>query len=126
MMKRERKTVTFNETLVTGPGGASRPATALEALMSAMPGDEPAESVEEFLPVRDAINECVELLDEQDRFVIEAVFFECVSLDVLGERLGVSKTHAWRLRNAALDKLKIILLQNPVVLERYGLGQDED
>jgi hypothetical protein len=44
----------------------------------------------------------------------------------LGERLGISKTHAWRLRNAALDKLKLILLQNPTVLERYGLNPDED
>ena len=125
-MKRERKTVTFTEGLVSGLGRSSRPDTAIEALMSAMPGDEPEESVEEFLPVRDAINECVEMLDEQDRYVVEAIFFECVSLDVLAKRLGVSKTHAWRLRNVALDKLKAILLQSPVVLERYGLDPDED
>ena len=125
-MKRERKTVNFNEGLVSGLGQPRRPETPIEALMSAMPGDEPEESLEEFIPVRDAINECVEMLEEQDRFVVEAVFFECISLDTLGERLGVSKTHAWRLRNAALDKLKLILLQNPTVLERYGLNPDED
>jgi len=41
-----------------------------------------------------------------------------ISLEELGERLGVTKTHAWRLRNSAMDSLRKIMLQDPTVLER--------
>jgi RNA polymerase sigma factor (sigma-70 family) len=125
MMKRERKSVSLSGDFVPGRAGRRRPDTPIEALMSAAPGDEPEQSFQESMALQDAIGAAVDGLEEQDRFVIEAVFFECVSLEELGRRLGVSKTHAWRLRNSALKKLEKLLVCSPVVLEQLGLESDE-
>ena len=86
--------------------------------MQAVPGEEIMESVEELQPFREAVASCIDRLSEQDRFIIDAVNTERISLEELGERLGVTKTHAWRLRNSAMENLKKIMLQNPTVLER--------
>ena len=86
--------------------------------MQAAPGEDIRESVEELQPFREAVASCIDQLNEQDRFIIDAVNTEMISLEELGERLGVTKTHAWRLRNSAMDNLKKIMLQDPTVLER--------
>jgi len=86
--------------------------------MQAAPGENIRESVEELQPFREAVASCIDQLNEQDRFIIDAVNTEMISLEELGERLGVTKTHAWRLRNSAMDNLKKIMLQDPTVLER--------
>ena len=67
--------------------------------MQAAPGEDIRESVEELQPFREAVAQCIDKLDAQDRFIIDAVNTEMVSLEELGKRLGVTKTHAWRLRN---------------------------
>jgi DNA-directed RNA polymerase specialized sigma subunit len=90
----------------------------MEALMQAAPGEDIRESVEELQPFREAVASCIDQLNEQDRFIIDAVNTEMISLEELGERLGVTKTHAWRLRNSAMDNLRKIMLQDPTVLER--------
>ncbi len=86
--------------------------------MQAAPGEDVRESVEELQPFREAVASCIDQLNEQDRFIIDAVNTEMISLEELGERLGVTKTHAWRLRNSAMDNLRKIMLQDPTVLER--------
>jgi DNA-directed RNA polymerase specialized sigma24 family protein len=105
----------FHEVTIRGP---RRPETPMEALMQAVPGEEIKESVEELQPFREAVANCIEQLNEQDRYIIDAVNTERISLEELGERLGVTKTHAWRLRNAAMENLKKIMVQDPTVLER--------
>ena len=84
-----------------------------------------AMSVQELQPIREAVADCIEKLDAQDQYSIDAVNSEMVSLEELGKRLGVSKPHAWRLRNAAYDKLRLILLEHPLIRERLGLDEDE-
>lgn len=106
-------------------GRPRRPESPLEALMMAAPGQTPAQSVQELQPLREAVAECIEKLDEQDRFIVDALNSEMVSLGELGKRLGVSKTHAWRLRNDAYKKLQMIMMDNPVIRKRLGLGDDE-
>lgn len=86
--------------------------------MQAVPGEEIRESVEELQPFREAVANCIDQLNEQDRYIIDAVNTERISLEELGERLGVTKTHAWRLRNSAMENLKKIMVQDPTVLER--------
>jgi DNA-directed RNA polymerase specialized sigma24 family protein len=105
----------FHEVTIRGP---RRPETPMEALMQAVPGEEIKESVEELQPFREAVANCIEQLNEQDRYIIDAVNTERISLEELGERLGVTKTHAWRLRNSAMENLKKIMVQDPTVLER--------
>lgn len=105
----------YHEVTIRGP---RRPETPIEALMQAAPGEDIRESVEELQPFREAVASCIDQLNEQDRFIIDAVNTEMISLEELGERLGVTKTHAWRLRNSAMDNLRKIMLQDPTVLER--------
>lgn len=103
-----------------------RPTTALEALMSAAPYEEPTQSIEEVQPFREAVADCMEQLNEEDRYIIDAINSERVTLDVLGKRLGVSRMHASRLRDAAFGRLKVIMLTNPLILERLGIGDLND
>jgi DNA-directed RNA polymerase specialized sigma subunit len=93
--------------------------------MMASANEYPLESVIELQPLREAIAECIEKLSDEDRFIIDAVNSEIVSLQELGDRLGVSKPHAWRLRNAAYERLKIVMLENTIIRERLGLDENE-
>ncbi|NBX50616.1 hypothetical protein EBT25_11925 [bacterium] len=106
--------------------GNRRPETPIEALMMAASGEETVESVVELQPLREAIAECIEKLSDQDRFIIDAINSEMISLEELGSRLGVSKPHAWRLRNAAYERLRLHLLENPIIRERLGLEDTTD
>jgi len=72
--------------------------------------------------LRDAVKDAIEYLSPQDRFIIEAVFYEQVTYEVLGERLGVSNVHAWRLANAAKKNLQTRLLTNEYVNDYLDLG----
>lgn len=105
----------YHEVTIRGP---RKPETPMEALMQAVPGEEIMESVEELQPFREAVANCIDQLSEQDRYIIDAVNTERISLEELGERLGVTKTHAWRLRNSAQESLKKIMIQDPTILER--------
>ena len=89
-------------------------------------GEATIESVQELQPLREAIASCIEQLEEQDRFIIDALNSEMISLQELGERLGVTKTHAWRLRNAAYERLQLILSQHPIIRERLGFDDETD
>jgi len=101
--------------------GHRRPDTPIEALMMAGIGEDAVESVQELQPLREAVASCIEQLSDEDRFIIDAINSEMISFEELGQRLGVSKPHAWRLTNAAMNRLKLILLENPIVRERIGL-----
>jgi DNA-directed RNA polymerase specialized sigma subunit len=84
------------------------------------------ESVQELQPLREAVADCIDLLSEQDRFIVDALNSEMVSLEELGSRLGVTKTHAWRLRNAAYARLELHLQEHPIIRERLGFDDETD
>ena len=84
-----------------------------------------SESVQELQPLREAVADCIEKLDEQDQFIVNALNSEMISLQKLGERLGVSKPHAWRLRNAAYERLALHLRAHTYIQERFNLDEDE-
>jgi DNA-directed RNA polymerase specialized sigma subunit len=105
--------------------GGRRPETPIEALMMAAPMTNTQESVMELQPLREAVADCIEQLSEQDQFIIDAINSEMVSLQKLAERMGVSKPHAWRLRNAAYERLSLLLRSNPYIRERLNLDEDE-
>lgn len=106
--------------------GAGRPLTPMEALMAAAPHNEPEESLQELQPFREAVAECMEQLSEQDRYIIDAINSERVTLQVLGDRLGISRMHASRLRDAAFGQLRDIMLTNPTILKRLRIGDSID
>jgi len=76
------------------------------------------ESVEELQPLREAVAMCIEQLDEQDQFIINSVNSEFLSYDQLGKRLGVSKPHAWRLKNNAYARLQQLLTMHPLIRKK--------
>jgi hypothetical protein len=94
--------------------------------MMAGVGENAVESVQELQPIREAVAQCIEQLDEHDRFIVDAVNSEMISYEELGQRLGVSKPHAWRLKNAAYDKLKYFLMMHPVIRRRVQVADSWD
>ena len=94
-----------------------RPRTAMEALMLSI-SDVIEESAEELQPLREAVAMCIEQLDEQDQFIVNAVNSEFLSYEQLGKRLGVSKPHAWRLKNNAYAKLQQLLTMHPLIRKK--------
>ena len=52
--------------------------------MMAAPLTDTEESVVELQPLREAVAECIEKLNEQDRFIIDAINSEMISLQALG------------------------------------------
>lgn len=70
---------------------------------------------------RDIVAVAVDQLDPRQRMVIEAFFFERLSYSKIGRRLGVSKTHAWRITQRAIRQLQTILINNQHIRTRYQL-----
>ena len=106
--------------------GGRKPETPIEALMLAGNHENIQESVQELQPFREAVADCIELLSEQDQFIVDALNSEMISLEELGSRLGVTKTHAWRLRNAAYARLQLHLQKHPIIRERLGFDDETD
>lgn len=99
----------------------SAPTNPLEALMQTPPGENPETSMAELLPLREAVADCLDKLSEQDRWVIDCLNSERISLQELGDRLGVTKTQAWRLRNKAHDNLREIMLNNTLIRRKLNM-----
>lgn len=99
----------------------SAPTNPMEALMLAAPGEPIEMSMAELLPIREAVADCLDKLSDQDRWVIDCLNSERVSLQELGDRLGVTKTQAWRLRNKAFENLKVIMLKNHLIRKKMNM-----
>lgn len=69
----------------------------------------------------DAVAAALAQLSDESKFILMAIFYEQIPYEELGQRLGVSKTHAWRLTNKAKEELKGLLARDPVLTRRYKL-----
>lgn len=98
-----------------------RPETALQALLETAPGEEPETSIEELIPIREAVAAAIERLPPRLRFVIEAIHMERLSYQQLANRMGISKTHAFRLTKDAEECLRQMLNSNQLIRERLNL-----
>ena len=109
-----------NNVFITSYSDKHRPETMMEALMRST-SDIIEESAEELQPLREAVAMCIEQLNEQDQFIINAVNSEFLSYDELGKRLGVSKPHAWRLKTNAYAKLQQLLSMHPLIRKKVRI-----
>ncbi len=109
-----------NNVFITSYINKTRPQTPMEALMLSI-SDTIEESVEELQPLREAVAICIEQLNEEEQFIINAVNSEFISFEQLGKRLGVSKPHAWRLKNNAYAKLEQLLTMQPLIRKRIRM-----
>ena len=94
----------------------------MQALMEAPAGDSPEESADELEPMRSVVAEAVEMLDDEAKWVINAVYSEQLSLQQIGDQLGVSKTHVFRIRNRALAKMRLLLQTNGIIRKRVKMA----
>lgn len=94
----------------------------MQALMEAPAGDSPEESADELEPMRSVVAEAVEMLDDEAKWVINAVYSEQLSLQKIGDQLGVSKTHVFRIRNRALAKMRLLLQTNGIIRKRVKMA----
>jgi predicted DNA-binding protein YlxM (UPF0122 family) len=98
------------------------PENPLQALMESMPNTGPEESVIELEPVREAVAEAVDMLTEEEQWVINALYSEQLSMSKVGKQLNVSKTHVFRIRNRALLKLQSLLQSHPTIRRRIQMA----
>lgn len=70
-----------------------------------------------ILLVEDAVNN----MDEKLADVVRAIYYEQIPYSQLAERLGCSKTQAWRRAKQARAALIDILASSPIIQGRYGV-----
>lgn len=104
--------------------GSLTPTSWLEALMQSTPGVPALGSTEELIELAHAIEfEMQLLLDDRERFVVEAIIFEQLSLREVAARWGNAwgKTQVARIRDKAYAKLA----GSERLRELAGLGKME-
>ena len=100
--------------------------TFFAALMQCAPGEEPQTSQEELLPLRDVIEDALDVLDPRERWVFNAIIVERMSLRALGRQLQIPKTTVARIRDRAAEHLRKALEDNPEIQRRLGLDNGDD
>lgn len=99
----------------------SKPTTAGERLLQ--PGED-TENLETHHIV--AVQDAIDSLDPTSRQFVEAIFYEGVSYNTLGKRLGISKVHAWRLTRKAMAELQRKLSIDHSINLRYNMFDNWD
>lgn len=99
-----------------------RPINELDALMRCAPGDTPEQTLGQVQAFREAVVDAIEALTPEQRFVIEAIHSERLSIRQLAARLGVkSEGHCHRIVKAAQAALRTQLSLQPLVRERLNM-----
>jgi len=96
----------------------------MQALMEAAPGQEQVMSKESLQVIREAVADCMEMLTEKDRYVIDALNSERVTLRELAEGMNLSITQVWRLKEDAYANLKQILVNHQIIKDHLGLDDE--
>lgn len=74
----------------------------------------------------DTIAEIVDSMDEADKQMIYLIYYERKTFQEAAHIVGISaKSHAWRKTKSAIQKLEVLLKQNPVIMDilnrKYGI-----
>lgn len=98
--------------------GTHKPDNEMQALMEAAPGDNLAVDVESLQVLREAVVDCIDLLNDQQIIIIDGIFGEKVTYQELADRLGYkSKETVRRQLETALRDLKVFMERHPVIQE---------
>jgi hypothetical protein len=74
----------------------------------------------------DAVSQCVSMLDEKEQTIIYGLFYDRLTYEELKTVVGVkAKSHAWTKTQTALQNLKTIMEQHPV-LRHLGEKNEKD
>lgn len=94
-----------------------RPVNEYDAVMRCAPHEEPEVSAEERLELRDLIVDAIDELDEQQRWIFDALFVRRASLRGLAREINVPKTTLARWRDSLLVTLREKLGCDPAVAD---------
>jgi len=89
--------------------------------MEAMPYCDPDATIGERQLLREAVADCLDELSAEDRFMVEAVWFERITVRALAARLGLEKSQAHRLVTRAVVRLGERCVEHPVLQVHLGL-----
>lgn len=103
-----------------------RPESEMQALMESTAAHPIEDSIELLLPLRDIIEDALDLLDPKHRFVVNALVIEGMSLSQcavflaaeIGRDHAYSKTRIARIRDEAFAELRRVLQDHPLIKER--------
>jgi predicted DNA-binding protein YlxM (UPF0122 family) len=93
-----------------------------EAMMMAAPHEDIDDDHWEKMEMRELINDYVDELDPRELWIINAYMTEGKSLQQIADELSITKTHVWRLRNQALDKLRIAMSQDTKIRSKVNIA----
>lgn len=82
-----RKEVPVDIAEITQLADPSQPRTFFQALMQCAPNQDEMHSEDLGNPIREAILDCMDLLSEQDKFVLDAIYWEQATYMELAKRL---------------------------------------
>jgi len=99
-----------------------QPEDEYQALMEAKPFEEPETPKNVCNILQEIISECLEILLDQDKFIILAINYEQITYEELGQRLGISGVHAWRLKQIAYKHLQEVLMIDGRILALLNNG----
>ncbi len=107
-----RKEISIDNDVLFNLPDESQPINIWQSLLQATPGSQLVVPEDQPDIVKEALLDCLEMLVEQDQFVINSIIWEQITYPTLAERMGVSTPHAWRLTQAAFKNLKELLMMH--------------
>ena len=96
------------------------PTDQYQSVMEAPPNTEPAMSLDDRHELREIINDAVEGLDPEDKWIWEARVHRKMSIRAIGRELGIPKTSLGRQLQAIREQLQQELQTHPVIKEHFG------
>ncbi len=95
---------------------AQRDETAFESLMLSPPGGpDRGPSLEETALLREALGRAIDGLSPEDRWIVERLLIEGMSLRKTGAVLGIPKTTLARRRDYIKRRLALVLTDDPTI-----------
>jgi len=92
--------------------------------METPPGHEIPMSKDALQVVREAVADCMDMLTEQDRYILNALNAERITLRELAGRMNLSVTQTWRLKEDAMANLKQFMVSHQVLRDHLGLDDE--
>lgn len=114
-----------NPDLLYVAGSSQQPINEYDALMRCAPCEEAVESIEDRLPLRDVVADAIDGLDEQDRWIFEALFIRRLSIRQLAAEIALPKSTVHRWKDRLLGKLREKLENEPLIIEYLERGTHE-
>lgn len=96
----------------------------MQAIMETPPGHEIPMSKDALQVVREAVADCMDMLTEQDRYILNALNAERITLRELAGRMNLSVTQTWRLKEDAMANLKQFMVSHQVLRDHLGLDDE--